>query len=58
LGFNIKLIDKLYWFYMLTLTINCSVLYKKKENLMLLKKLCKVNKDKFGKIIINIIDNY
>jgi hypothetical protein len=32
-------------------------LYQTKENLMLLKKLCKVNKNKFGKRIINVIDN-
>jgi hypothetical protein len=40
-----------------TLTIKCSVLYKTKEKLMLLKKIYKVNKGKFGKIIINVIDN-
>jgi hypothetical protein len=34
---------------MFTLTINCSVLYQTKKNLILLKKLYKVNKDKFGK---------
>jgi hypothetical protein len=43
---------------MFTLTINCSALYQTKENLILLKKLYKINKGKFGKIIINIIDNY
>jgi hypothetical protein len=42
---------------MFTLTINCSVLYQIKNYLILLKKLCKVNKGKFGKIIINVIDN-
>jgi hypothetical protein len=55
--FSIELIDKLHWFYMFTLIINCSVLYQTKENLMLLKKPCKVNKGKFGKRIINVIDN-
>ena len=55
MSFSIKLIDKLYWFYMFTPTINCSVLYQTKENLMLLKKLCKVNKGKFGKRIINVL---
>jgi hypothetical protein len=58
MGFSIKLIDNLYWFYMFTLIINCSAWYQTKENLMLLKKLYKVNKGKFGKIIINVIDNY
>jgi hypothetical protein len=42
---------------MFTLTINCSALYQTKENLMPLKKPCKVNNDKFGKKIINVIDN-
>jgi hypothetical protein len=42
---------------MFTLTINCIALYQTNKNLMLLKKLCKVNKDKFEKIIINVIDN-
>jgi hypothetical protein len=52
------LIEKLHWFYMFTLTINCSVLYQTEKNLMLLKKLCKVNKGKFErKIIINVINN-
>jgi hypothetical protein len=32
-------------------------LYQIKDNLMLLKKLCKVNKDKLGKKI-NVIDNW
>jgi hypothetical protein len=48
-GFSIKLFDKLYWFYIFTLTINCSTFYQTNENLMLLKKLCKINKGKFGK---------
>jgi hypothetical protein len=34
---------------MFTLTLNYNVLYQTKENLILLKKLCKVNKDKFRK---------
>jgi hypothetical protein len=49
MDFSIKLIDKLYWFYMFTLTINCNILYQTKENLMLLKnyaKYIKVNLEK------------
>jgi hypothetical protein len=58
MSFSIKLIDKLYWFYMFTLIINWSVLFQTKENLMLLKELCKVNKGKFERKKINVIDNY
>jgi hypothetical protein len=46
------MINKLYWFYMFFLTINNKIEFNA------IKKLYKVNKGKFEKIIINVIDNY
>jgi hypothetical protein len=57
MGYSIRLIDKYIDFTCLSLKLIVVFCIKNKINLMLLKKLCKINKDMFGKKVINAIDN-